>query len=148
LAWLDRSNYSPSRIVENSLGGTPALLGALALVTYQQNKSRARSDKNESWSSARGGLAFIMAGKGGRFDRAAHCPLMIVPMKRGILSIDPGAGKYPIPSIRFPPIVVSLHNLHVSADLSEPLIRLRLARKSRHVNHSRSLVGSLRPPVP
>jgi hypothetical protein len=73
-------------------------------------------------------------------------PLMIVPMKRGILSIDPGAGKYPIPSIRFPPIVVSLHNLHVSADLSEPLIRLRLARKSRHVNHSRSLVGSLRPP--
>lgn len=72
-----------------------------------------------------------MAGKGGRFDRAAYWPSMIVPIKRGILSIDPGAGKYPIPSIRFPPIVVSLHNLHVSADLSRATDKTAFGEKKQ-----------------
>jgi hypothetical protein len=72
-----------------------------------------------------------MAGKRGRFDRAAYWPSMIVPIKRGILSIDPGAGKYPIPSIRFPPIVVSLHNLHVSADLSRATDKTAFGEKKQ-----------------
>jgi hypothetical protein len=56
---------------------------------------------------------------------------MIVPMKRGILSIDPGAGKYPIPNTRYPPIVVSLHNLHVSADLSRATDKTAFGEKKQ-----------------